>query len=324
LRPDHLENAKRVSLLEECARRGLKLRPVSGGREWVGPCPICQDGDDRFAINIAKGVWNCRRCDQGGDIIDLVEALDGCSTADAIRLLAGVANGPRRPFVGALDGPGPSLPPDDDEARQRAALRVWGEAKPIWGTLAELYLVRTRRLRLDGLDMDDALRFHPNAPFGGNGERHPCLIALARGITDNEPRAIYRTALTEHAQKIARKMLGPTKGTAVKLTADEHITDALCVGEGLEICIAAANFGYAPIWSLGSALAVRRLPVLDAVQTLTVITDNDAPDQKGHRAGQDAAFVTIVRWRWAGRDAHKVMPEIEGQDLADLIGGEDA
>jgi DNA primase len=64
--------ARAVRLEDEIARRGIKLR--KSGAELVGPCPVCRDGDDRFAINIKKQVWNCRHCKKGGDVIELVSS----------------------------------------------------------------------------------------------------------------------------------------------------------------------------------------------------------------------------------------------------------
>jgi putative DNA primase/helicase len=62
-----------VPIESEIARRGIKLR---GRIERSGPCPIC-GGKDRFSINTKKGVWHCRSCDKGGDVIELVRHLDG-------------------------------------------------------------------------------------------------------------------------------------------------------------------------------------------------------------------------------------------------------
>ena len=66
--------ARSVKIEDEVARRKIMLR--GKGSERVGPCPIC-DGEDRFSINIKKGVWNCRGCRKGGDVIALVKHLDG-------------------------------------------------------------------------------------------------------------------------------------------------------------------------------------------------------------------------------------------------------
>jgi putative DNA primase/helicase len=81
-----VERARSVSIDHELNRRGVKLRRV--GAERVGPCPKC-GGDDRFAINTAKGVWHCRGCDKGGDGIELVQHLDGVDFIAACTTLTG-------------------------------------------------------------------------------------------------------------------------------------------------------------------------------------------------------------------------------------------
>ncbi len=81
--------ARAVRIEDEIARRGIKLR---GGIERCGPCPKC-GGEDRFSINTKKQVWNCRGCDIGGDVIELVKHLDGLDFNAAGRQLAGESNG---------------------------------------------------------------------------------------------------------------------------------------------------------------------------------------------------------------------------------------
>jgi hypothetical protein len=48
-----------MSAEREIKRRGITLRP--SGNERIGPCPRF-GGTDRFAINTAKQIWNCRGC----------------------------------------------------------------------------------------------------------------------------------------------------------------------------------------------------------------------------------------------------------------------
>jgi hypothetical protein len=89
MRGDHqawVERARSVPIEAEVARRGIKLK--GNGVERVGPCPVCA-GVDRFAINVKKQIWNCRHCDKGGDVIDLVVHVDGVEFVDACTTLAG-------------------------------------------------------------------------------------------------------------------------------------------------------------------------------------------------------------------------------------------
>ena len=76
--------AREVPIEDELTRRGIKLR---GKIERSGPCPKC-GGDDRFSINIVKQVFNCRGCGLGGDVIHLVQHLDGVDFATACATLA--------------------------------------------------------------------------------------------------------------------------------------------------------------------------------------------------------------------------------------------
>ena len=80
-----IEQARAVHIEDELARRNIKL---SGKIERDGPCPKC-GGDDRFAINIKKQLFNCRNCKTGGDVIDFVQWLDGVEFLEACTTLAG-------------------------------------------------------------------------------------------------------------------------------------------------------------------------------------------------------------------------------------------
>ena len=67
------DRARNVPIEDELARRGIHLK---GRKEHPGPCPKC-GGHDRFSFNSVERLWICRRCDEGGDVIDLVQHLDG-------------------------------------------------------------------------------------------------------------------------------------------------------------------------------------------------------------------------------------------------------
>jgi hypothetical protein len=76
-----------VPIANEIHRRGITLKRV--GSELIGPCPKCGAGEDRFAVNTEKQVFNCRVCNVGGDVIRLVEHLDGVDFNAAEETLAG-------------------------------------------------------------------------------------------------------------------------------------------------------------------------------------------------------------------------------------------
>lgn len=193
-------------------------------------------------------------------------------------------------------------------AADASALAIWKETVAIGGTLAEQYLA-TRKLRL--FDGAQDLRFHPSCPFGT--DRHPCMVALFRDIHTDEPKAIHRTALTAIGGKIGRKMLGPKSGAAIKLSAHDQVESGLTIAEGIETALAAAAFGFRPIWAVGDAGGIEKFPVLAGVDALTIIVDNDAS-----LTGQGAAETCSKRWTDAGREVLRVLPNATGADIADL------
>jgi hypothetical protein len=81
-----VQRARSVPIEAEIARRRIKLK--RSGHELIGPCPRC-GGDDRFGVNIAKQIFNCRGCGAKGDVIDLVRFLDDCDFIAAGTTLAG-------------------------------------------------------------------------------------------------------------------------------------------------------------------------------------------------------------------------------------------
>lgn len=77
-----------MPILEVADRLGIAgLKPA--GAERVGPCPVC-GGRDRFGINRARNLFNCRHCG-GGDTIALVRLVLGIDFKAALAWLAGEA-----------------------------------------------------------------------------------------------------------------------------------------------------------------------------------------------------------------------------------------
>jgi putative DNA primase/helicase len=184
------------------------------------------------------------------------------------------------------------------------ARRIWCEAADIRGTIAERYL-NSRHLILDDSDWYRVLRFHPDCPFGS--ERAPAMIALMRDVLTDEQRCIQRTRLTP--RKIDRQMLGPAKGSAIKIDADADVTQGLCIAEGLETGLSGRLMGLRPVWALGSAGAIAAFPVLPGIDGLHIFGEHD---ESG--TNQRSIQTCADRWLAAGRDVLAAMPDI-GKDL---------
>ena len=83
-----------VTVEAVAARYGVELRPVNASHKR-GRCPLPThpegDGKETFSVNVEKGVWIChsapcakgRKGRKGGDVIELVAAVEQCTLRDA-------------------------------------------------------------------------------------------------------------------------------------------------------------------------------------------------------------------------------------------------
>jgi hypothetical protein len=311
-----IAHAKTVPIEDELARRGARLKRV--GRELVGPCLAC-GGRDRFAVNIAKELWNCRGCAKGGDVIDLVRHLDGVDFIRAVTTLAG----DRREPVTVVRKPVDDRAKVSAEQRPQDGRGIWSEAQHPAGTPVDVYLAN----RPGGLILPphcDAIRFHPRCPFGKDDNGHtiytPAMIALVRNIITNVPQAIHRTALDLSGRKVKfgdcdRMTLGPIAGGAVKITPDAMVTDAIGIGEGIETTLSLQRlpeWADSPVWSVLNARGIKTFPVLADIGTLVVAVDHD-------KAGELAAREVTARWHAEGRGVLLFEATATRADLNDVV-----
>jgi len=185
--PQDLDDIKARNPLADIAGGYVKLRRV-GGR-LVGPCPICggRVTSQRFEILDNGESWVCAVCQDGGDVIRLVQLVEGCDFLGSIERLGGRAT------------PDPAAAQKLFEERERKRLqrektaagyreaerkrlnRMWKSAvKDLAGTPVEGYL-RGRGLQLPA--SCPGLRYLPAAPYW-HGE-----VIDSRGHTS--PRQIH-------------------------------------------------------------------------------------------------------------------------------------
>jgi hypothetical protein len=321
--------ARSIRIEDEIARRGIKLR---GKIERIGPCPVC-GGTDRFAINTRKQVFNCRGFG-GGDVIAMVQHLDGWSFTEAVRTLAGIEPGRPAPKLDPVKMAEVRAKAEreeidrlvDEAERFKRAMEIWSKAIPVEDTIAAYYLRVVRKVEIPAGASGPVLRFHSHCPF--DGTHHPSLIALVRNIITDEPQAIVRTALNPDGTavkvggKTLRKALAPIGGGAVKLTDNAEITTCLGVAEGMETVLSMRStpeFGRSPVWALISSNGVASCPVLPGIECLWIAVDNDEPDRCGRRAGNEDALTCSKRWTDAGREVYRITPNGVGRDLNDVM-----
>jgi phage/plasmid primase-like uncharacterized protein len=307
-----IERARAVPIEDEVARRGVKLR--RSGAELVGPCPLC-GGTDRFSVHVKKQVFNCRGCAVGGDVIKLVQHLDGCDFATAIETLVGNT---ARAQVQVKSAPVQRDDDDDEQLRLEQADKIWRSSSPL-GPDAVIYFLK-RGISINDVPGHGGLRYHARCPWRP-GATTPAIIGRFTTSIGNEPRGIWRRPLTGEKPMT----LGPMAGCCIRLWSDEAVEQGLVVGEGVETCLSAATrithkgTLLQPAWAACVAGNLERFPVLSGIEALTILVDHDHADARGRRAGQEAADACAARWSAAGREVTRLTPKALGADFNDVV-----
>ena len=245
------------------------------GGVWHGRCAMCRcpaHDDRRPSLSIRQG-------DHG----ILVTCFAGCSREDVLRELRRIPTGQRFFYRDA-----PAAVPGADD-------RLWSEAGPIAGTLAERYLARR------GLDVPvgDA-RFHPHGPYRPRPwtSHHPALLlAVREGRRLTAVQRILLDPSTGHYR--LKVMLGrPGRGA---WTGDRPVSSVLALAEGFETALAFTILQKIPCWASLGARRADQLLLPEAPSTLILAMDDD---EAGRRAAERAA----VRYARPGLVITRMMP----------------
>ena len=284
-----------------------ELTVALGGR-WhrrygAAPCPICQPErrKGQNALTVADGksgrlMLHCKK--------------SGCAFLD-ILAAAGLRSGDYAP-------PDPAALAKREaerraEAMKRAAQaeRLWRDARPIAGTIAEAYL----RERGITCELPRTLRFHPQCWHGPTARRWPAMVAAVQGAG---AAAVHRTWLRPDGTgkadiDPAKAMLGATAGGAVRLTDG---LSRLVVCEGIETALSlSCGLLDAPaaIWAALSTSGLRGLRLPGRPGRLTIAPDGDGP-------GRESAHALAERAHGLGWQVGILDPG-DGCDFNDILTG---
>lgn len=253
-------------------------------------CPLCDRGpkDQALAVTIepdGRAMYYCHRCH-----------------------MKGVGGTYRRRSSGT---------PNTRSSQQRQTLSH--EGRELWRSCrhlseeAQSYL-ECRRCVVP--PPEGHLRWHARLrhPSGHVG---PALVALVTDAVTCTPLTLHRTWISSDGTKAAiekpRLLLGGHRkaGGVIRLWPDEAVSHGLAVAEGVETALAAAH-AFTPVWSCIDAGNLASLPVLAAIDVLTIFADHDS-------TGLTSATTLGLRWADAGRSALIVSPAREGFDIADEV-----
>jgi phage/plasmid primase-like uncharacterized protein len=320
---DRARHAREVPIEQEIDRRGIQLK---GRNEKVGPCPVC-GGTDRFGVNISKGLWNCRGCNKGGDVIEFVRHIDSCDFLTAIETLIGEKQPDNNPEQERSDPERERRLAQQRGGRERRAEQerqdavhqlqraeqIWQEAFLTLAPAAINYLAQ-RGISLNDVPESGGLGWHRACPWELGTKS--CVMARYTDTVTGKPRGIWRRPITGEKPR----SLGPMAGCVIRLWPDDAVNEGLVIGEGIETTLAAATriehrgTLLHPAWATGSAGNMAAFPVLAGIEALTILVDHDASG-----TGQKAAEACAQRWCDAGKEVVRLMPGDLGADFNNLV-----
>jgi putative DNA primase/helicase len=278
--------------------------------------------------------WRCRcplhggvsltlRDGEGGRL--LVTCWGGCDRLDVLAELR---------QLGLFDGRNANYkPPVFAVARRDNAVRdasctartlaIWHKARPIKGTIAEVYL-HSRGISFD--EWPETLRFHtrcqrPKAEDGTRPPPLPAMVALVEHVkrgrvavhcTYLRPDGSAKADLSNGKQKA---MFGPVAGGAVRFGMPRE-GEWLAVAEGIETTLAVATACSIPSWAALSAGGIKNLILPPEASMVLICADND-----GNGVGQRAAHDAAQRLLAEGRRVRIALPPQNGTDFNDLLTG---
>lgn len=270
-------------------------------RYGSAPCPVCQaegrKGQDALTLADGDGGRLLLHCKKSGcDFAEILAAV-GVSRTDY--------SAPD-PFEVAQRG---GRNRAEAEKRAKQAHRLWQDAQPIKGTLAETYI----RARGITRDLPATLRYQAECWHGPTAKRYPALIALVEG---GDGFAVHRTYLASDGNgkanvDPAKLMLGSVSGGAVRLTEAQG---PLVVAEGIETALSlSCGLLRAPatIWAALSTSGMRGLHLPADPHRLTIAPDGDAPGRAAANALAERA--AALGWQVS------LLPAPDGRDWNDIL-----
>jgi phage/plasmid primase-like uncharacterized protein len=272
------------------------------------PLPTHNDRNPSFRWDNKRQAWFCS-CG-GGDVIALIQGVLSLSFKDALKWASQWLYGDyqpslaRTPVIPLQNATGAAFSVNENKER---ALKIWKQAKPLAGTLAERYLQEHRGITLNPLP--PSLRFHPRLYHKDNEQHFPALVAAIQA-PDRAITAVHRIFLDGTTAAKAnvpnpKLTLGSMNGGAVRLAA---AGETLILCEGLEDGLTLLQATGLPTWATLGTAGLKGVVLPDTVKEAIIAADGD-------EAGQKAAIAAAERFTREGREVRIATPPQHHKDF---------
>lgn len=273
------------------------------GHYGTAPCPVCQPDarKDQNALTVAQAdngrlLAHCKR--------------SNCAFTEII-VAAGFGFGDFRSLGSDYIAKYTAEHRARVKCKARIAERIWQDAVPISGTIAETYL----KGRGINCPLPDTLRFHPHVWHGATAQSLPAIVAIVAGVAGV---AIHRTYLSPDGMAKAsvspdKAMLGAVSGGAVRLFDGQP---TLVVAEGIETALSLRSgllTTPVAIWAALSASNLTKIRLPESPGSLIVAADGDD-------AGRSSAHLLAVRAHDLGWKVSLLLAP-NGHDWNDVLTG---
>lgn len=290
-----LKNAARGRWLSIFQQLGIEV-PENGNH---GPCPIENDGKDRFRCDNrnGEGSWFCNNCG-AGDGISLVRQCLGLSFPDTMTKISEI--------IGMGCGIDSQVEKGKYDPREMLN-KVWKSSQKLTNDDPVTKYLNSRKL----FKAPDNVRYCPECYESDTKSKMPAMVAMFMN-REGKPISLHRTYLNGikkadiKSPKKLMKGTEPLSGGAIRLFNPTNKT--IGIAEGIETAIAATIVTDIPTWSAVSSTLLKAFDPPEGITKIVIFGDSD-PNFCGQQAAYSLAnrlyskdFLVTVEFPEIGKD----------------------
>lgn len=268
------------------------------------------------------GLWYDFATSEGGNMIQLIQHLDGKEFKDALELAGSITH--QVPTISSTDlplpmpviaKPAPTPLPEKDQETLRFAEKIVRESVSVEGTLAETYLNKHRNI---SGTLPETLRFHPKVKPYEKSAARPALLGVVRDKQGAISRiqAVYLDEKTKNKAKcnIPKQTFGKGDAHGLHLGSPEATTIILCEGIETGLSLQMARPDADVIVAFGKA-NLAKVTIPSHATAVILAADNDGPATYHGKSIQQVVHLC----KSMNKPLTIALPKIVGHDFNDSL-----